>query len=87
MSVTVSAALYDPATGLRGIETYEVEDEYAESQEFLWTDGNYGCDCNRRLFLARLNGLAEPWGGDQCGDSIILESLTVGGVVVAREKA
>jgi len=25
---------------------YQSEEDY-----FLWTDGNYGCDCNRSLFM------------------------------------
>ena len=28
---------------------------------FVWGDGNYGCDCNRRLFFARVNDEEEDW--------------------------
>lgn len=28
--------------------------------EYLWTDGNYGCDCTRRIFFNEHNGLATP---------------------------
>lgn len=27
---------------------------------FLWSDGNYSCDCNRALFFADANGEARP---------------------------
>lgn len=41
--------------------------QWEESDEYLWTDGNFGCDCNRALFFARAGGEAEP---DErpCGD-------------------
>lgn len=28
--------------------------------EFMWSDGNYACNCNRTLFFARARGLSEP---------------------------
>jgi len=28
----------------------------ADSQEFMWTEGNYSCDCNRALFWSRAGG-------------------------------
>lgn len=39
----------------------------AESaSEFLWTEGNYSCDCNRALFFARANGEPDPL--VECGE-------------------
>jgi len=38
--------------------------------EFLWTEGNYSCDCNRAVFWA-LAG-AEPPPGAECGDGAYL---------------
>lgn len=32
---------------------------------FMWTEGNYGCDCNRHLFFERAKG-REP-DDDECG--------------------
>jgi hypothetical protein len=34
--------------------------ENGEFQEFLWTEGNYACDCNRALFFARAVGNGDP---------------------------
>ena len=31
---------------------------------FMWVYGNYSCDCNRRLFFARVNGEDEDWESD-----------------------
>lgn len=31
----------------------------AESIEFYWTDGNFGCDCNRRWEFQRAGGEGE----------------------------
>lgn len=28
--------------------------------EYMWTDGNCGCDCNRELFFRRASGEANP---------------------------
>ncbi len=42
---------------------------------FQWTEGNYSCDCNRMLFLARERG--EDSGPELvCGDTIMLHKLT-----------
>ena len=43
--------------------TYEEEfysDPPDDDGTFIWDEGNYGCDCNRALFLARAKGLDEP---------------------------
>ncbi len=34
---------------------------------YIWEDGNYSCDCNRRLFFARANGDEEDWDSG-CGE-------------------
>ena len=48
-----------------GLERKKTEPEYGEWEdnedghtEFLWSDGNYACDCNRQLFWNRI--AAEP---------------------------
>lgn len=38
-----------------------------ETIEFLWSEGNYSCDCNRGLFWARANNEADP--DRECGIS------------------
>ncbi len=30
--------------------------EAAHSMEYMWTEGNYSCDCNRALFVSRAGG-------------------------------
>lgn len=35
---------------------------------YLWEYGNYSCDCNRRLFFARVNDEEEDWESG-CGDT------------------
>ena len=48
--------------------------EWDESSRFWWTDGSFGCDCNRHLEFMRAGG---PWPEDdphwndaehECGD-------------------
>lgn len=41
---------------------------------YMWEEGNYSCDCNKRL-IAKL--LASDEEENPCGDTIALESLTV----------
>lgn len=61
---------------IRNNETGEVRqyaDELIEGWDagqpsiFIWEDGNFSCDCNRRLFFARVKGEDEDWEGD-CSD-------------------
>lgn len=40
--------------------------EDGEFQDFLWSEGNYACDCNRSLFFARAKGLDDP--DRECGE-------------------
>ncbi len=60
--------LLDTVTGL----TVEVPEgiacaEQDDMGQFMWTDGNYSCDCNRALFHARARGVTEP-SSPPCGE-------------------
>ncbi len=39
---------------------HEEPGEWSESSVCQWTNGNFGCDCNRRLFFSRANGESDP---------------------------
>jgi len=53
------------------------EQDLFKSIVFIFTDGNYSCDCNKRAFLARANQEDEPErDADICGDTILLKRLT-----------
>jgi hypothetical protein len=47
------------------------------SVEFMWREGNYSCDCNKRLFLARECGIGSEDDPVECGDTIELVALEV----------
>jgi len=32
----------------------------SEGDDYMWSEGNYACDCNRALFFARANGEPDP---------------------------
>lgn len=56
----IVAHIRNNATGeVRRHENTAVGDEMCVPGEYIWSDGNYSCDCNRDLF----------WGGDnaECG--------------------
>jgi hypothetical protein len=41
-----------------------------EGSYFMWEEGNYACDCNRRLFFLRGQGIdADVDDAGECGDS------------------
>jgi hypothetical protein len=85
----VTAILFDPASGKRATVTEEFPDsgpsftdDYTpgDGAWYVWIEGNYACDCNRRLLMARALGEPEPdpW-PFPCGNTIVLESLTFDG--------
>ena len=41
------------------LSTYCAED-YGFKSDYIWSEGNYSCDCNRELFFARGRGEPEP---------------------------
>jgi len=43
--------------------------EWTEASDFLWSDGNYSCDCNREHFFLRAMGQDEDDdSATACGD-------------------
>ena len=44
----------------------EIDDE---GDTFIWTDGNYSCDCNRFLFFEWAKGNKPEWNDGECGKS------------------
>lgn len=63
---------------------YHIQDEFSEwttdennnpveGDCFIWTDGNYSCDCNRALFIQRVGFPDFP--DMECGDAIKLVSI------------
>jgi len=39
--------------------TYTHSVEWDDVSHYLWTDGNYACDCNRSDFFAQAKGIPE----------------------------
>ena len=93
-TVKVAAHLYNPATGERGVDVgeYPVQPwdlaEDGGTAYFMWTEGNYSCDCNRRLFLWYALHPGETEEPDfECGEgAILVEKLVVvgSGCVIAE---
>lgn len=52
---------------------YEDESDLSNSIEFMFTEGNYGCDCNMGNFIARAYQKEDP--DMECGDTIKLQKL------------
>lgn len=45
-----------------------------EFQDYIWSEGNYSCDCNRALFFARAGGEDDP--NHDCGSGAFLVEIT-----------
>lgn len=60
-------------------------DEGGTVNPFVWEDGNYSCDCNRRLFFARANGEDEDWEGDCSDGEYSVEISDSAGVLLYSE--
>lgn len=83
MPATVT--ILDTETGK--MATYEdkfPEGPWSKGDEYLWTDGNFGCDCNRHIFFAqaRGEGSAEE---RKCGDDRFQVQIVCDGVTVLDE--
>jgi len=73
----------------------KVDKQYANIQEFVWTEGNFACDCNRQIFLDRRDGAEKDWIPDDglprdtdpypCGHKIELKELHVGNKCLIKE--
>jgi hypothetical protein len=75
---------------IRKNETGEVRryaDEWEEGGAYLfqWTEGNYGCDCNRAIFFERVAGNELEWDEPPCGEGRYSVNLERGGEIVHRE--
>jgi hypothetical protein len=63
--MTYRVHIHDIATGVTRWFDFPYEWDYVDgSSEYLWSDGNYGCDCNRSLFFQR------EAGGDDTAQSL-----------------
>ena len=56
----------------RYVESYNDPDVL----DYMWSDGNYGCDCNRALFFARYRGEEEL--DFECGEGAYSVRITDG---------
>jgi hypothetical protein len=67
-----------PLDAMRIQPGWDDEHDLLRTIRWMFTEGNYGCDCNRKLFLDR----AHQQEGDEsweypCGDTMMIERITV----------
>jgi hypothetical protein len=67
---------YKPLSASRIPPTWGSEQELFETIDYMFLEGNYSCDCNKRLFLARASHEEEPE-ESHCGDTLKIKRLTV----------
>lgn len=81
--MTYVATLKRVADGL--VRKYEFDDDWDEVCEYMWSGGNYSCDCNRALFFARAANEPDPE-TTPCGDDKFVTEVMFRGVVVYSEE-
>lgn len=54
--------------------TWDDEESLFETEVYIFTEGNFSCDCNKRSFLCDA-AQAEEF-NDDCGDTIKIKSIT-----------
>lgn len=58
--------------------TWKDEYDLAGTMLFMFTEGNYSCDCNKQDFLDQAHQIERPDGFDSpCGEKIKLQRLTM----------
>jgi len=69
--VAIIAEIRDNATGI--VREYQdvavLHDGELKPRTYIWDEGDYSCDCNRRLFFARASGEEKGW-DDGCSDGL-----------------
>lgn len=72
---TNGSGAQSPLDAMRIEPTWNSEDDLFQTMLFMYAEGNYACDCNRRLFLARAHQQDEPE-ESPCGETIQIKRLT-----------
>lgn len=88
MAKTVVATLRNRLTGetLNYIDDDWEDDSEVSTVEFMWTEGNYSCDCNRSLFLYEWDDTRQlPC--NEAKNEIVLDRLTFDGVEIPLDNA
>ena len=82
MSAGYIARIQKVATG----ETRDCPMDY-DFSEFEWTDGNYGCDCNRKIFFDRAKGV-DSFDSSPCGtgDYSAIQVVSDDGTIIYQEQ-
>jgi len=76
-SYTNGTEAHKPLDAQRMPPGWESEQELFDAFVWMHTEGNYSCDCNKRLFLARAHQQDCPEDGDNpCGDTMEIKRLT-----------
>lgn len=72
---TNGSSRQSPLSAFRIGSTYDSEPALFQNMVFMYTEGNYACDCNRTLFWRRSQQIEEE-ADVECGDTMVLAELT-----------
>lgn len=65
---------WHPLTAKRSEPLWESEDNLLRSIEFMFTAGNYSCDCNLKDFIDNAHQIKVS--GNECGNTMKIKTLT-----------
>lgn len=51
------------------VEKIVMQEDWQEGSDYWWSEGNFGCDCNRRILFYRAKGVPYEDIETQCGDT------------------
>jgi len=82
--VTITAHIKNLKTGVVRKSEHQtwVDKQTNAVSVYMWEEGNYACDCNRRLFFARAVGEEEDWDSPCSSDQydVKLENPVTGNI-------
>jgi hypothetical protein len=61
------AIVHNPSGEMR---RYRFDMRWEDHSDFMWTEGNYSCDCNRHMDFLRAGGVELDKDHVPCGDSL-----------------
>ena len=68
---------WSPLTASRIPPTWDDEQDVLDGIAYMFGEGNYSCDCNKKLFLWYAGGKQGEEPESECGDTLEIASLVV----------
>lgn len=81
----VETTILEVATGRTAVDNTPCHIAAGDDVPFIWAEGDFSCDCNRRLLFHRAQGVELDDDDTPCGDGRYLVRCAIDGRVVYDE--